>query len=345
MAARGFRVLPTRIKMRLKSLPGKLVEVGCVRQIKVSDIRPGKYGHVGLRIRGGRVVVSETPIVPPGEIGKFSDRNANGYEVVRKDLPKETHYNYIETPNWGDWSRGTHIVAMPYEKYPRDMYAPRLAGIRATVVGTSADETTCTIQFRTTDVLDRKSSNFEEDLLEVLNFLNENVGCYGVERHDAPLGEYLKQLLVSWEILPPGSRDEVVARLFRGRAATPEEIDIVEERYPFLMSLKPEKIIIGTSGMERYLGAMITENRVVFENLRYGNAAYVMYDNWKELSQRNRIELLSGRYGRNFVRIVHAKGWKQQVKSALLRPPTEPPPMRPRHRMLGIPRQPGRRFR
>lgn len=44
-----------------------------------------------------------------------------------------------------------------------------------------------------------------------------------------------------------------------------------------------------------------------------------MFSNWKSLSKRTRIELLSGRYGNDFERVVHISGWKGKVKAIVER--------------------------
>ena len=52
---------------------------------------------------------------------------------------------------------------------------------------------------------------------------------------------------------------------------------------------------------------------LVFENVEYGNAIYVMFDNWEELSQKSRVDLLSGKFGENFERVVHTGDWQEKV--------------------------------
>jgi hypothetical protein len=54
----------------------------------------------------------------------------------------------------------------------------------------------------------------------------------------------------------------------------------------------------------------------VFENLNYGNAIYVIYERWEELSRRSRIDLLKGpREG--FERIPHNDNWERRLKDVL----------------------------
>lgn len=47
---------------------------------------------------------------------------------------------------------------------------------------------------------------------------------------------------------------------------------------------------------------------------QYGNAVYVMYEDWEILSRRSRVELLTGPR-ENFDRIEHRKGWKDILRA------------------------------
>jgi hypothetical protein len=54
---------------------------------------------------------------------------------------------------------------------------------------------------------------------------------------------------------------------------------------------------------------------VVFENIEYGNAVYILFDNWEELSKISRLDLMSGKFNGSFERVVHISGWKGKVKT------------------------------
>lgn len=161
----------------------------------------------------------------------------------------------------------------------------------------------------------KTNKDFKDRLLENLNILQENVGACGIEPATMALSDYVKSLHVSWELLPPGTREDVIDRIFRGKQPTPQEKKVVGERYDFFMSLNPKQLVFGNSGFRRYFGALIEDNLVVFENVQYGNAIYVLFDNWEELSKRSRIDLIKGKYGNDFERVVHSPGWKDQVRT------------------------------
>ena len=87
--------------------------------------------------------------------------------------------------------------------------------------------------------------------------------------------------LVGQKRLQLYTKEDAIERLSRGKHLTDKDKKDITERYDYLMSLKPKKLIYGASGLQRYFGALITDNLVIFENIEYGNAIYVMYDNWE----------------------------------------------------------------
>jgi len=316
MARQNLRTIPTSIQLRLKQLKEPSVIAACSRVFSEQELRTGKLSHLGITLTSGKLHFSPS-VLPPEGSGKYSKRNINGEEIIRNDLEKETHYNAIESPNWGDSYNGTHTVYLPYKKYPRDFIGPRHTRLKIIVPHSDAGQNSYMIVFEVDRVLDKKAKRFKDDLLECLNLLLENVGSFGVQPSDATIADYIQTLKVSWDVLPPGTREEAITRLFRGKVPSTQEKAAVAERYDFVMSLKPAKLVYGLSGLERYFGGLIKDDLVVFENIEYGNAIYIMFENWRELSQKTRTELLSGRFGRNFERVMHGKGWKGKVKAVI----------------------------
>lgn len=307
---RNIRVIPKNVYSKLKRL-GNTVVAGTSIAITESQLKNGMFEHLGIYYDNG-VNAYEASVIPDPLQGKYSLKNVFGEEIVRRDLPKETHYTEIESPNWGDSSNGTHTVRLPHEKYPRDIIPPKLIAIENNHKQSSGSH--FIFNFRVTRILEKKSSTFDDDLLFDLNLLQENLGKCGVENADKPISTYADTLIVSWDIFPPGSKEEVLSRIFRGKNITPDKKNVAENRYDFFMSLEPKKIVTGNSTFSNYLGAMLEDDLVVFENIEYGNAIYILYDNWDEISKLSRIDLLSGRAGNNFDRIIHSGNWKDEVR-------------------------------
>jgi hypothetical protein len=307
---KNIRKVPKQVVLALKSLPRHVV-AGVARHFSNHDLTRGALRHLGVRLKrdGTLVLPPDGLVVPPAGGGKVSAENVEGKEVIRKDLGLEHHTTSHDSPNWGDWSNGSHTVELPYEKYPRGYVPPRENTIRVQVAGAVGKSDTVLV-FEVSEVLDKKASDFESRLLFCLNLLQENVGACGLQKSGASTADYAATLRVSWDILPPGECDETMARVFRGRRPSREEKDTFRERYEYLRRLSPQNYVVGSSGFSRYFGALIRSDLVVFENMSYGNAVYIMYGDWRTLSQRNRLELLSGRFGNDFDRVVHQKGWK-----------------------------------
>ena len=135
----------------------------------------------------------------------------------------------------------------------------------------------------------------------------------------ATLADYTNTVQIDWEILPPGTVDEVLKRMLEGkRAVSADQRKTMEQRLRVLSRVKPEAYIAGTNGFLRYFGAKFSNNLIVFENLNYGNAIYVMYENWEDLSKRSRIDLLKGD-AEGFDRIEHREGWDDKLGALLKR--------------------------
>lgn len=311
---KNLRKIPADIAAKLKTIKAEQIVAGCAVMFKPDALAAGQLKHLKVTLTAKGLDVPDF-VMPLASQGKFSTKNLEGEEIIRKDLPKETHYRSVETPNWGNSYNGTHTVDLPYEKYPRDFNPPRELAISMTCDNVKPGLPGYVIAFRVNDVLEKNKRNFKNRLFENLNLLQENVWTCGIEPADVALTDYMKSLHVSWELLPPGSREDVIARIFRDRLPSAEEQEVAGQRYDFFISLKPEKLVFGSSGFRRYFGALLEDDLVVFENIQYGNAVYVLFDSWKELSKRSRIELLSGKYGTDFKRVVHKSGWKGEVRA------------------------------
>jgi hypothetical protein len=298
----------------------RAVVVGCATKLTEKDIRDGLYDHLEIVMVGGKLSFPDR-IVPHASAGRASDFNANGREIVRRDLPMILKTFSFEAPNYGDWSNGSHEVTHEREVYQRDFAPPDENEIGIELVGKEDTPAGATYVFRF--IIDEPllvgAKGYKDNLLRLLNLLQENVGAVELFATDAKLEDYLKTIYVNWEILPPGERDTNIAKITAGVRATDEETrKRVADRYDFFDKMKPEALIKGHGGFRRYFGAKFTDELVAFENMEYGNAVYIMLADWKEASRKTKQELLaSGRDGKDFFRIVHSSGWKTQVRDLI----------------------------
>lgn len=149
---KNIRVIPKNIHSKLKRL-GDVVVAGTSIAFTEDQLKNGILEHLGIYFDNG-VNAYETSVIPDLLQGKYSFKNVFGEEVVRKDLPKETHYTEIESPNWGNSSNGTHTVRLPHEKYPRDIIPPKLIAIE--INHKQSLDSHFIFNFRVTRILEKK---------------------------------------------------------------------------------------------------------------------------------------------------------------------------------------------
>jgi hypothetical protein len=309
--------IPPNIIMRIKSLKKDAFIAGCALRIKTEDIQAGKWQHLGIGWSNGRV--SYAPHVLPSEgSGRYSKRNLFGHEIVHTEEPKITKTFTRSVPNYGDWLKGEHDVDWDREVYRREWQHPKFLHIRIEHMGENLNGHSQDFRFIVEEVMDRKAK-FRDQLLNNLNLLQENVGNFGIFESNASLDEYMRTLYVNWEILPPGEEEEAVNKIIAGvRSSNPNIQRELHNRYEVLKRLKPRNWVVGTSGFQGYFGGQFADDLVVLENAEYGNAIYVMFENWEELCKKTRTELLSSsNEGQEFVRIRHTRTWRKQLLAVL----------------------------
>jgi len=312
---RNLKKLPPAIPNSLGEIQTDLVIAAATKLIRPSELAT-TYRHLSLPAHIGEA----GSVLPPLDMGKYSARNQHGWEVVRRDLPMITKTYYWETPNFGNAATyGTHIHYQDREVYQREFHEPRMYRFAIEMLrsGTGGDNPSA-YRFALDHQLDRANPVFEQELLFMLNLLQENVGVIGVFASDASREEYLGTLHLDWQVFPPGTQAEVVKRLIGGRSVSRNEEATVAARVALFSRLRPRAFLRGTGGLNSYVGAQYADDLVVFENTRYGNALYILYDNWEEVSQRSRLELLRGTDA-NFDRIPHTEGWEGAFRKILQR--------------------------
>lgn len=303
---RNLLRIPPTILQRIQAFDQDDVVAATVKRLRPEDIP--SYVKLGLTLQGDTLNIP-APAPPDPSAGRFSRANLFGLEKVRKDLPKVTKDFGFFAPSWG--SSSYHWVSQSREVYLRDFFPPKEVDLSVELVG--RDGTSFLVKFAIDQVINRRTPSFDQELLYNLNLLQENVGAAGVFESATSLADYAATIHVDWQLLPPGTVDEVLAAMLKGmRPTSAADQAVIKERIAVMERLKPEAFITGADGFLRYFGAKFGADFVVFENARYGNALYVMYDDWQVLSQKSRIDLLAGNR-ELFDRIIHQPGWVDQL--------------------------------
>lgn len=308
---KNLRKIPVPLLQKVSTFRKDDVVIACVRKVSPDDL--ATYAHLGLAADGARLTVPAAQI-PPKNRGKYSTIKVEGLEIKRKDLPKIKKTFVMQAPNWN--GSGTHSVYQDRLVYQVDFIRPKELEIVVTLLEQNVDGIWI-VRFMIDQVLSRTSPDFEDETLYNLNLLHENVGAIDIYESDTPLADYIRTVQLDWEILPVGSVEDILPRIFGAkRKLTEDEKRSVEERLRVMARFSPIAYLAGTSGFLRYFGAKFREDVVAFENLSYGNALYVMYERWEQLSKRTRIDLLKSP-AEGFTRIEHRKGWDKQFRELL----------------------------
>lgn len=301
---KSFRNLPPKIASDLEKLKSENVRVVAGKLISPQEVEKGVYAHLNLTPENLEVGKCYE-FLPTEKAGTRSKRNAEGWVDVRKDLPKYTKYFYRDIENFGNAARnGWSTVAIPREVYERDEHPPLNFQIEVNVQERKPDGRFGVV-FSIDEVFLTSSPSFKDDFLFAANLLQENTGVSGVVAAENP--EFVFTSSLDWELFPPGDLDEVAVALSQGKKMA--QVDVVRERLQLFEQFEPVEYLRGLGGNDHYIGAKFANDLVVFENLKYGNALYVLYQDWQQLSQQSRSDLLRLRTSQ-FDRIIHTQGWE-----------------------------------
>jgi hypothetical protein len=105
---KNLRQVPNAVRIKGANVADSLI-VATTKKISTAAIRQGLYDHLSIRL-GVDGIEFESSVVPAPDVGRYSGRNVEGWEFARKDLPKIAKSFYMEAPNFGDWSNGSHTV-------------------------------------------------------------------------------------------------------------------------------------------------------------------------------------------------------------------------------------------
>ena len=306
-----FRRIPDYIEQELHNIQSQHVIVAAIIDASMSKIANGAYRHLGVKLSDGNIVCPEI-IFPDKLSGIYARRNRNGIVWVLKNLPKITKTFSWDAPNFGDPDKGYHTTYIDREVYQRRFEPPRDWEISLKVI--SQNEEHVRIKAEINAILDRQHLNFMSDLFFAINLLQEQ--CRDCHVFDAAISdeELAHITTVGWEIFPPGTMDRAFSVITQHlRNPSPERQLEIQKRANVLNLLQPTEYIVGSGMNSRYFGAKFGENIVVFENIDYGNALYILFDNWQEISQMSRIDILR-RHEKDFIRIIHKDGWEKALK-------------------------------
>lgn len=252
-------------------------------------------------------------ILPNFSFGPVSLYNAEGTYIIHKHRPMETAYREIEW-YWKEWSgrydtvERSKIVDVPYKRYPRTFVPP--PSIEISIEQESNGE-----KLIISEKLKKKKSEHEK-ILHIINLfleifgeaeiLNENLDSYYVTP--------VKRL--NWKILPEGQMpwtklkgkvEPIIEKAAKGKR------NIIRNRFETINKYKPTFVAVGQGGFDGYvIFAFPSKNIYVCESIYPDNATYIFDNDWQELSQMTKAEILNNNYQKE--RIIHKINWHKNIK-------------------------------
>lgn len=307
-----IRKIPALIDRKLRGINSPSVQVAVCLSVDANAIDSLGLSMLGVRIENQALVVPAIPVYPPESYGAVANQNINGRELVDKNSPKILKHIYLgDRPIYGDWSNGSFDLWQTREVYRKVLIPPNGFSLRLSNEGYDDTAKKWKLVVAVVPPLDRNAIDFMEALIFALSLIREVTRQCDIYAADTSPTDVASAKVVSWEIFPPGQRDlkSEVARRIIGKSDS--EKKFILDRAGTIEKLKPKQFVLGSGLASNYYGALFANDLVVFENLDYGNATYILYDNWQELSQLSRSELLRGK--ENFDRIVHGKKWDKHL--------------------------------
>lgn len=240
-------------------------------------------------------------VLPSGMFGPQSRKNAYGYTYADKTKEKERRYI---TTNWvypyGNTEASKVAADIYRECYPKIEVEPY--GIEMQLFENENNQ-----QFVIINMTDEIRKQY---MKEAINLLLEIYGVCYVYNGVVGFENTIKRRRCNWEMLPPGEMpSRHVEKQLKAMHQSTDTYDI--ERLNYVETYNALEMVEGINGFKGYY-AYLYENYCVLESAFYGNATYIIpKDNWEELSQRTKRELIDEK--KLVGKIDHNEKWKKNI--------------------------------
>jgi len=298
-----MRISQRRIRNVENHLSG--IDEGSNFYIGLTDLNNffGRLNRIGF---GQEIGLGEQ--ILPEIVGPVSRFNANGKYRLLRDLPRETCYreSYIT-----DWHGDYHTVYIEYQRYQREIIeAP---SIELTV----ANDATNNLMLLS-PILVNEPENYQ-DIKHIINLFLEIFGECETFYEDLISTFNVPVTRLNWDILPQGNQpwaniepviDEIINRTTRLKRI------VVKNRIDKISEFNPNFVAVGRAGFKGYM-VFGFENKSFFvlESIYSGNATYVLGQNWEELSQLSKGQILTQNLHEE--RILHSPNWINEIDNLL----------------------------
>lgn len=301
-------------KKRIRSLEKYLGRIPSGTELIIAAPINSETQHLLKQIGFNDPVELGDTVLPSPIFGNISLFNAEGKNIVRKDLPMETAYRQVDW-HWEQWSgygeteEMSKIVDVPYDRYPREFVAPPSIELS---IGSSKNNDLFVVSPITKFV----DSN-ESFLLHTINLFLEIFGVAHVLTKDLSRINIPTTKRLNWTILPEGEypweKVQPLVKPILDRSAKGNR-PVLINRYSVISNYTPDFVAIGKAGFSGYLiFGFTSRNLYICESAFYGNATYVFESDWEALSKLSKAEILDQELQKD--RIIHREGWDRNISS------------------------------
>ena len=252
-------------------------------------------------------LVAGESLLPEAKLGRGARRNANGYEIVHRDQPKETRYHQMQWTRMQYHGRDlvevTEIIDRPYYRYPRTLVLPfsvelklheQKDGAKSVIAGP----------------LPLAGEGAVAALQNTIHMFIDLFGkCLIVSNINDVYVAPTRQL--NWEILPVGQQpweetERAIRRLIE--RAKPSEQPVLRARFDAIARYRPDFIATGRGGFTRYIvHGWEKQNFYLLESMEVNNATYVLKEDWEAVSKLTKAEILHA--DSHKARLIHREQW------------------------------------
>jgi len=226
----------------------------------------------------------------PSIFGSLSSYNANGkYEKLR-DLPKEVFYQE-QSRNIKDWHGNYHLVStsMRYERFQT-----KLINAPSQELIILKDDNNEIIVSSEVLIM---SHDTKELIKHTINLFLELFGECNIVDNEFLSRQKTRIKRVNWNILPKGLTPWSNLRKSLTKLLDSTDIGNKEDtlkRFEYINSFSPNFVATGNGGFNDYVVFGFEDrNLYVLENSFAGNATYIFNNNWENLSQLSKAEILA----------------------------------------------------
>lgn len=289
---------------QLSALPvGKEVRI-FIQAAEADGIRSAEKVGFSLPLTTGDSVL-------PQIVGCATKRNAEGYDIIHKDQPKENRVFNLATRRSLFCGRGRREIVEDYHSFRRPCYPKTIVsplGLELTYIETEKNNSYYT------------SAIFKigENDVEIIDMINVFLDLYGTCLVEAD--EEFDQIpirRVNWELLPQGAvtANSTLEPLISSIQKSSHRV-VAQRQLSKLYSYSPKALAVGLGGFSSYV-AFVYEKQgfVVLESVEPNNATYIFAMDWEGVSQLSKGEII--RSGLHLDRIVHDSNWLSNIEKLL----------------------------